>query len=65
MNIMKLMFVGAVLACSTNLIFIGLVKSGEKLAAVEVRVANQVYQADTDEVGYWKLNVPSDVFSAE
>lgn len=63
MNIMKLMFVGAVLACSTNLIFIGLVKSGEKLAAVEVRVANQVYQADTDEVGYWKLNVPSDVLA--
>ncbi|KAA5751943.1 AmpG family muropeptide MFS transporter, partial [Klebsiella pneumoniae] len=31
MNIMKLMFVGAVLASSTNLIFIGLVKSGKPL----------------------------------
>src|SRR5690606_32214618 len=63
MNIMKLMFVGAVLACSTNLIFIGLVKSGEKLAAVEVRAGNQVYQAQTDEVGYWKLDIPSAVLA--
>jgi len=63
MNIMKLMFVGAVLACSTNLIFIGLVKSGEKLAAVEIRAGNQVYQAETDEVGYWKLDVPSAVLA--
>ncbi len=31
MNIMKLMFVGAVLASSTNLIFIGLVKSENRL----------------------------------
>ena len=63
MNIMKLMFVGAVLACSTNLIFIGLVKSGEKLAAVEVKAGNQVYQAETDEVGYWKLDIPSAVLA--
>lgn len=34
MNIMKLMFVGAVLASSTNLIFIGLVKSGKPLDMV-------------------------------
>ncbi len=36
MNIMKLMFVGAVLASSTNLIFIGLVKSGQQLSDVQV-----------------------------
>jgi PAT family beta-lactamase induction signal transducer AmpG len=35
MNIMKLMFVGAVFASSTNLIFIGLVKSGQPLGRVE------------------------------
>ncbi|VDN37264.1 unnamed protein product, partial [Cylicostephanus goldi] len=48
MNIMKLMFVGALLACLTNLIFIGLVKSGEQLAAVEVRVANQILPITSD-----------------
>lgn len=58
MNIMKLMFVGAILACSTNLIFIGLVKSGEKLAQVEVQVGPHYYQVDTDEVGYWNIPVP-------
>ncbi|HCL58595.1 MAG TPA: MFS transporter [Acinetobacter sp.] len=62
MNIMKLMFVGAILACSTNLIFIGLVKSGEKLGQVEVQVGQQTFRADTDEVGYWKLNVPNTAF---
>ncbi|MCH7382605.1 MFS transporter [Acinetobacter dispersus] len=60
MNIMKLMFVGAVLASSTNLIFIGLVKSGKPLDQVEVQVGNQHYQAQTDEVGYWKLQVPNE-----
>ncbi len=56
------MFVGAILACSTNLIFIGLVKSGEKLGQVEVQVGQQTFRADTDEVGYWKLNVPNTAF---
>lgn len=60
MNIMKLMFVGAVLASSTNLIFIGLVKSGKPLDQVEVQVGDQHYQAQTDEVGYWKLQVPNE-----
>ncbi|WP_336949045.1 AmpG family muropeptide MFS transporter [Acinetobacter junii] len=60
MNIMKLMFVGAVLASSTNLIFIGLVNSGKPLAQVEVQIADKHYKADTDEVGYWKLSVPSE-----
>lgn len=61
MNIMKLMFVGAVLASSTNLIFIGLIKSGKPLDQVEVQVGDQHYQVQTDEVGYWKLHVPNQV----
>ncbi|WP_019384845.1 AmpG family muropeptide MFS transporter [Acinetobacter venetianus] len=61
MNIMKLMFVGAVLASSTNLIFIGLVKSGKQLDQVEVQVGDKHYQVQTDEVGYWKLQVPNQV----
>ena len=63
MNIMKLMFVGAVLASSTNLIFIGLVKSGKPLDQVEVQVGAQHYQVQTDEVGYWKLQVPNEVLA--
>ncbi|WP_038342510.1 AmpG family muropeptide MFS transporter [Acinetobacter sp. A47] len=60
MNIMKLMFVGAVLASSTNLIFIGLVKSGKPLDQVEVQVGDQHYRVQADEVGYWKLEVPNE-----
>ncbi|ERS04215.1 transporter [Acinetobacter sp. COS3] len=59
MNIMKLMFVGAVLASSTNLIFIGLVKSGKPLDQVELQIGDKHYQVKTDEVGYWKLQVPN------
>lgn len=63
MNIMKLMFVGAVLASSTNLIFIGLVKSGEQLNDVQVQVGTQTYTTSVDEVGYWKANIPSQVLA--
>ncbi len=59
MNIMKLMFVGAILASSTNLIFIGLVKSGKPMDQVIVQVGQQKFQATPDEVGYWKVKVPS------
>ncbi len=59
MNIMKLMFVGAVLASSTNLIFISLVKSGKPLDQVELQIGDKHYQVKTDEVGYWKLQVPN------
>lgn len=58
MNIMKLMFVGAVLASSTNLIFIGLVKSGAPMQAVSVQIGDKKFQAQPDEVGYWKVSVP-------
>ena len=63
MNIMKLMFVGAVLASSTNLIFIGLVKSGQQLNEVNVTIGQHRYQVQSDEVGYWKLKVPSQVLA--
>ncbi|NNH01472.1 MFS transporter [Acinetobacter sp. ANC 5414] len=63
MNIMKLMFVGAVLASSTNLIFIGLVKSGQQTNDVNVTVGQQSYKVQSDEVGYWKLKVPSQVLA--
>ncbi|OTG64394.1 MFS transporter [Acinetobacter sp. ANC 4470] len=62
-NIMKLMFVGAVLASSTNLIFIGLVKSGQQLNDVNVTIGQHRYQVQSDEVGYWKLKVPSQVLA--
>jgi len=58
MNIMKLMFVGAILASLTNLIFIGLVKSGQSLADVQVQVAGQSYLAKPDETGAWSIHVP-------
>ncbi|NNG83199.1 MFS transporter [Acinetobacter sp. ANC 5378] len=63
MNIMKLMFVGAVLASSTNLIFIGLVKSGQQINDVNVTVGQQSYKVQSNEVGYWKLKVPSQVLA--
>ncbi|OTG73169.1 MFS transporter [Acinetobacter sp. ANC 4169] len=59
MNIMKLMFVGAVLASSTNLIFIGLVKSGQPLSEVEVTAGGQKYTVHPDETGAWKVSVPT------
>ncbi|MBK0064845.1 MULTISPECIES: AmpG family muropeptide MFS transporter [unclassified Acinetobacter] len=59
MNIMKLMFVGAVLASSTNLIFIGLVKSGQPLADVQIHVGSHHYTAQSDEVGYFKVSIPN------
>ena len=61
MNIMKLMFVGAILASSTNLIFIGLVKSGAPIQAVTVHVGGQTFTSQPDEVGYWKVLIPNQV----
>ncbi|MDV4315311.1 AmpG family muropeptide MFS transporter [Acinetobacter indicus] len=63
MNIMKLMFLGAVLASSTNLIFIGLVKSGQSLSDVQVNVGAQQYKVQADEAGYWSIQVPSNVLA--
>ncbi|MDM1246636.1 MFS transporter [Acinetobacter sp. R933-2] len=64
MNIMKLMFVGAVLASSTNLIFIGLVNSGKPMDQVTVQVGQQQFTATPDEVGYWKVQVPNQVLAS-
>ena len=58
MNIMKLMFVGAILASSTNLIFIGLVKSGQPLNDVVINVGEQSFKAQADETGAWNIQVP-------
>lgn len=60
-SIMKLLFVGAVLASATNLIFIGLVKSGQPFTPVQLTVAQQQFTAQPDEVGYWKMNIPKQV----
>ncbi|ALV73271.1 MULTISPECIES: AmpG family muropeptide MFS transporter [Acinetobacter] len=58
MNIMKLMFVGAILASSTNLIFIGLVKSGQPLNDVVINVGEQSFKTQADETGAWTIKVP-------
>ncbi len=59
MNIMKLMFVGAILASSTNLIFIGLVRSGQALNEVTVNVAgDEIVLRYPDETGAWKVQIP-------
>lgn len=62
-NIMKMMLLGAVLASSTNLIFVGLVKSGASMNDVQVNVGAQQYTVRPDEVGNWTLDVPKKVFA--
>lgn len=64
MNIMKLMFVGAILASSTNLIFIGLVKSGQPLNDVVINVGEQSFKAQADETGAWTIKVPVEQLQA-
>lgn len=61
-NIMKMMFIGAIFASSTNLIFVGLVKSGDSMNDVQVKVGTQAYTVTPDEVGNWNLDVPKTVF---
>lgn len=57
-NIMKLMFVGAILASATNLVFIGLVKSGVALQPVTVLVGQKTFTTMPDDVGYFSINLP-------
>ena len=64
MNIMKLMFVGAILASSTNLIFIGLVKSGQPLNDVVINVGEQSFKTQADETGAWTIKVPVEQLQA-
>lgn len=61
-NVMKMMLLGAVLASSTNLIFVGLVKSGDSMTDVHVSIGENSYTVTPDEVGNWKLDVPKAVF---
>lgn len=56
-NIMKMMLLGAIVASTTNLIFVGLVKSGAEMQTVNVQVAGQQYQVQPDEVGKWSLKL--------
>lgn len=64
MNIMRLMFVGAILASSTNLIFIGLVKSGQPLNDVVINVGAQSFKTQADETGAWTIKVPVEQLQA-
>ena len=64
MNIMKLRFVGAILASSTNLIFIGLVKSGQPLNDVVINVGEQSFKTQADETGAWAIKVPVEQLQA-
>lgn len=58
-DIMKVMFIGAILASTTNLAFVGLVNSGSKTTDVTVKVGSFEAVVPTDEVGFWKIDVPS------
>ena len=54
-NIMKLMFIGAILASSTNLIFIGLIKSGELLCPITLEIGQQKITVQPDDAGYFTI----------
>lgn len=62
-NIMKMMLLGAALASTTNLIFVGLVKSGASMNEVQVSIGAEQYKVQPDEVGNWTLDVPKKVFA--
>lgn len=61
-QIMKMMLVGAILASTTNLIFVGLVKSGPDMQPVTVQLGAQKHQVIPDEVGNWTLQLPAKNF---
>lgn len=63
-NIMKMMFLGAILASTTNLIFVGLVKSGGHINTVYLQAGQAHYQAKPDEVGNWKIDIPQSELNA-
>lgn len=62
-NIMKMMFFGAIVASATNLIFVGLVKSGPSMNQVSVQVGQHILKVEPDEVGNWNLKVPAKNFN--
>ena len=61
-NIMKMMFVGAIIASTTNLIFVGLVKSGASMNEVNLQVGQHNLKVQPDEVGNWTLKLPASSF---
>ncbi|AOA58970.1 AmpG family muropeptide MFS transporter [Acinetobacter larvae] len=63
-NIMKMMLVGAIVACTTNLIFVGLVKSGAQMNAVELQLGSRTFQVMPNEVGSWNIDIPQSSFAA-
>ncbi|GLG83963.1 MULTISPECIES: AmpG family muropeptide MFS transporter [Acinetobacter] len=64
-NVMKMMLLGAILASTTNLIFVGLVKSGATMQNVQVNIGDQVYTVNPDEVGNWSLQFPSNTLTTQ
>lgn len=64
-NITRLMFVGAVLASATNLIFIGLVNSGKTLDPVYVKVGSYETKVVANAVGEWSTDIPTAHFKHE
>lgn len=62
-NIMKMMLVGAIVASTTNLIFVGLVKSGASMNTVNLQVGSQQYTVQPDEVGNWTYKLPAHTFN--
>lgn len=63
-NVMKMMLLGAILASTTNLIFVGLVKSGATMQNVQVHIGDQTYTTSPDEVGNWSLKFPSNTLTS-
>ena len=63
-NIMKMMLVGAIMASTTNLIFVGLVKSGPTMNTVQLDIGQQRFDVETDEVGNWSVQIPAKTFES-
>ena len=62
-NIMKMMLVGAIVASTTNLIFVGLVKSGPNMNPVTIQLSDQQHKVIPDEVGNWNIQLPASSFT--
>ena len=62
-NIMKMMLVGAIVASTTNLIFVGLVKSGPNMNPVTIQLGDQQHKVIPDEVGNWNIQLPASSFT--
>lgn len=63
-NVIKIMFLGAVLASSTNLIFIGLLKSGDSIGTITLQANGESFSAAPNDVGDWQMSVPNQALLA-